>query len=249
MRLPPRPRERIELLAYVRAIPLLIMNPVLLLGPLLVGIIDQIISRIFTGSTDSFLGIASLLVFLLDTVGLAVSIIVADMIWRHGKASFDEAWDDTRRKIGDLLLAAIGLNFVLSIAFYAGSIITDALADICAIVACAIVPMSNPLSSADALADICACVFLIYTVAAAAISGIPGSAALQRSIDLVRAAPINAVILTIVTIVSYRFLSEYPLLALPNYGTTSLVIQAACKAIALGYVALIMAQRYNDLSP
>ena len=198
------------------------MNPILLLAPLLVSIIDEVLSETLGA------GLARLFIFLLDTFGLAISIIVADMIWRLGRASFDEAWDDAKRKAGDILLASIGLNFVLYVAAYGGGIIAPEVA---------------------ILTTVIAIVFLIYTVAAAAMSGVPGPAALQKSIDLVRAAPINAVLLSIVTIAVYQYIGVFvPLAYFGDFGTATLVIIAVFKSIALGYIALIMAQRFNTLN-
>jgi hypothetical protein len=222
--------ERVELLAYVRAIPLLLLNPILLLGPLLVSIIDEVISEAFPGSAEGYIGggLASFCIFLLDTFGLAIAIIAADMVWRRGKTSFDEAWEEARRKAGDILMAAIGLNFVLFFAAYAGSLI-------------------SPYIGIGLI--LAAMVFLIYTVPAAAMSGVPGAAALQKSIDVVRAAPINAVILTIVTIATYYFANALPVLPyFANYSTLSLVIAALFKSIALSYIALILAERFNALA-
>ena len=222
MRRPNRISEKVEFLVYLRAFPLLLMNPILLLSPLLVSIVDEVLKETLGSSFAQFF------VFLLDTFGLAVSIIIADMIWRRGRASFDEAWDDARRKAPDILLASIGLNFVLYFALYAGTIITWVVGVVLSVVAA---------------------VFLIYTIAAAAISGIPGPAALQKSIDTVRAAPINAVILTIVTFAVYLYVGTFvPILYFGMYGTITLIIGALFKAIALGYVALIMAQRFSTLN-
>lgn len=229
MRPPNRMRERIELLAYIRAVPLLLLNPILLLGPLLVSIIDEVISETFPGSAEGYIGgsIASFCIFLLDTFGLAIAIIAADMVWRRGKASFDEAWEEAKRKAGDILMAAIGLNFVIYFAAYAGSLISF-------IIGFGLI--------------LVAMVFLIYTIPAAAMSGVPGAAALQKSIDVVRAAPINAVILTLVTIATYYFANAVPLLYFANFSTLSLVIAALFKAIGLSYIALILAERFNALA-
>jgi hypothetical protein len=229
MRPPNRIRERIELLAYVRAVPLLLLNPILLLGPLLVSILDEVISEAFPGSAGGYIGggLASFCIFLLDTFGLAIAIIAADMVWRRGKTSFDEAWEEAKRKAGDILMAAFGLNFVLFFAAYAGSLI-------------------SPYIGIGLI--LAAMVFLIYTVPAAAMSGVPGAAALQKSIDVVRAAPVNAVILTLVTIVTYFFANELPVHYFSGYSTLSLVIAALFKSIALSYIALILTERFNALA-
>jgi hypothetical protein len=222
-------RERVELLAYVRAIPLLVLNPILLLAPLLVSILDQVLSEAFPNSADGIVGggFASFLIFLLDTFGLAIAVLAADMIWRRGKTSFDEAWDEAKRKAGDILLAAIGLNFIIFVARYAGDTI-------------------SPIAGVAFM--IAAMVCMVYTIPAAALSGVPGSAALQKSLDIVRAAPINAIILSVIAILAYFFIGIYvPYRFFIGLGTITLVVAALFKSIALSYIAMIMAERYNAL--
>ncbi len=210
---------------YFRAIPLLVRNPELMAVPLLSGIIGVALSRFF--SPDMF-GFGQLIQFLLDAFALAVSIILADMAWRRGRGSFEDAWSDARHKAGNILLTAIGLNFIIFVANYAGALLSPYLA---------------------VALTLLAVLFLIYALPATAIGGIPGGAALQVSIDRVRQAPMPAIVLTVVFLVLY-----YATLLAPGflafyfgiYGMAVFLGAAVLKAIVLGYIALVLAKTYTD---
>jgi hypothetical protein len=217
--------RQLGLMTYLRAIPLLVRNPELMAVPLLSGIIGVAISRFLSPSAD-ILGLGQLIQFLLDAFALSVSIILADSAWRYGRGSFEEAWSDARRKVGDILLTAIGLNFIIFVADFAGRLLGVYL---------------------EIGLDIIAILFLIYALPATAIGGIPGGAALQISIDRVRHAPLPAAILTAVFLVLYFGTLLGPFY-LGLYGIVSLLVGALLKAIVLGYLALVMAKAYADAS-
>lgn len=208
---------------YLRAIPLLLRNPELMAVPLLSGIIGVAITRFLSPSAD-ILGLGQLIQFLLDAFALAVSIILADTAWRRGRGSFEDAWSDARRKAGDILLTAIGLNFVIFVADFAGRLLSPYL---------------------EIALSVLAIFFLIYALPAAAIGGIPGAASLQVSIDRVRQNPLAAGVLTVVFLVLYFGTLLGPFY-LGLYGMVALLGGAVIKAIVLGYVALVMAKSYTD---
>src|SRR5579885_2491295 len=162
----------LDLSTYGRAIPLLVRNPELTVVPFLSGLIGVAITRFLSPSAD-ILGLGQLIQFLLDAFALAVSIILADMAWRYGRGSFDDAWTDARRKAGDILLCAIGINFVVWVADFAGRLLG--------------IYFELALS-------VLAILFLIYALPATAIGGVPGGASLQVSIDRVRSAPTRAIV-------------------------------------------------------
>jgi hypothetical protein len=213
------------LMTYLRAIPLLVRNPELMAVPLLSGIVGVAISRFLSPSAD-ILGLGQLIQFLLDAFALSVSIILADAAWRYGRGSFEEAWSDARRKVGDILLTAIGLNFIIFVADFAGRLLGVYL---------------------EIGLDVIAILFLIYALPATAIGGIPGGAALQISIDRVRRAPLPAAFLTAVFLVLYFGTLLGPFY-LGLYGIVSMLVGALLKAIVLGYLALVMAKTYADAS-
>ncbi|HXF33308.1 MAG TPA: hypothetical protein VN603_01960 [Candidatus Acidoferrales bacterium] len=218
-----RRTPRIDLGTYLLAIPLLLRNPELMAVPLLSGIVGVALARFLSASAD-ILGLGQLIQFLLDAFALAVSIILADMAWRRGRGSFDDAWTDARRKAGDILLTAIGLNFIIFVADFAGRFLGTYF---------------------EIGLDVIAIFFMIFALPAVAIGGIPGGAALQISIDRVRQAPVPAGILTVVFLVLYFGTLLGPFY-LGLYGIVSLLGSAVLKAIVLGYLALVMAKIYTD---
>jgi hypothetical protein len=223
-------------LAYLRAFGLLVRTPTLLVAPLLMTVIGMLVGRVLGGSGDALGGITGgigqFLVFLLDSFGLGVSLIIADAAWRRGRGSFEEGWSEARRKGGDILLAAVGLNFIIFIASYAGSIVGG--------------------YAAFALSAI-ALYFFIYAIPAAAIGGVPGGAALQISLDRVRRSYLATLLVVVVSIAAYVLigytLTGYVIgTGLVGYGIVAELIGAVFRSIAIAYIALILARAYNDVS-
>jgi hypothetical protein len=234
------PRERIDLLVYARAFGVLFRNPTVIIVPLLVAVIAVFVAQITNaaggGPIAGFTGgITGFIVLLLQLFGLGTAIIIGDAGWRRGTVRFDDAWQDARRKGGDLLFAAFGFTFVLSIAQYAGSIVG---------------------STAGLIITALAIYGLIYTIAAAAIGGVPGSAAISVSIDRVKSAPLTAAILTVVAIVLLffftSFIGAYVDLWLSTIDGASPIfaalIDALVRAIVTGYLGIVMAKVYSDVS-
>jgi hypothetical protein len=94
---------------------------------------------------------------------------------------------------------------------------------------------------------------LIYTIAAASIGGIPGSAAISVSIERVRSAPMTAALLTVVTLVLMLYVARnLDLLVFESLGVTSPLIgsllDALFQSIVTGYIAIVMAKVYTDVS-
>ncbi len=230
----------VDLGAYVTALGHLVRNPALLVAPLLMTVIGVLVQQLLGNSGGVMGGItggfAGLFVFLLDSFGFGVAMIIADDIWRHGKGSFEHGWEEGKKRGGGILLAAIGYNFILFVAGYAGSLI-GALGIVLVAVAA---------------------FFFIYTIPAAAIGGIPGGAALQASLEKARANPVPTLVLAIVTILVYVYIGTIlvpPLLSslISPYNFTGstivdLLIAAIVRAIALSYVALVTAKVYSDLA-
>ena len=227
------PRESIDFSVYVRALGVFVRNPTVIVLPLLAGVIGVLVAQL----TDVAGGglIASLTTFLLLLIqlfALGVAIIIGDMGWRRGRASFDDAWQDARNKGRDILFAAFGFTFVLSIAQYAGTILPGVIGLI--------------LLAVAAYA-------LIFTIAAASIGGIPGSAAISVSIERVRSAPMGAALLTAVTLVLLFYVGHYiDQWMFEALGITStlvaLLLDALLQAILTGYIAIVMAKVYTDVS-
>ncbi len=235
-----RRRGGVDLGAYWRAIPLYVRNPWLALGPLLTSLIGALLLILVppSGPTGGGVGgsLMTIFVMLLDSFGLSISLIVAERAWRLGKGPFDDALVDARRKAPDILLAAIGYNFLIYVAGLVGGFLG-----------------SIPSLALTAVAAF----FFIYTIPAAAIGGVPGGAALQASLERVRGSLLNTLVLAAVLIVLILLFSDIVNLTLPllaNWPALASsnafleIYQAVVKSIGLGYVALVMAKAYEDAS-
>jgi hypothetical protein len=213
----------VDFTQYLKAIGLLLRNPVIVLAPLAAsgGAINYVSGGIWT-----------LIFFLINSFGLGIALIAADGAWRSGKASFENALDEGKRKAGDILMAAIGLNFVLFAASLAGNFIG---------------PVFGLLLSAVAL------YFFMYALPAAAIGSVPGGASLSVSIDRVKSNYLAAALLFIammaVYIGVYTYALPYALEHAGNYGTVvERIVQALVLSIASSYIALVLAKTYSDVS-
>jgi hypothetical protein len=225
-------RERIDLSVYGRAFAVFARNPTVVVLPLLAGVIGVLVDQI-TDLTGAGLlgGITSFLLLLLQLFALGVSIIIADTGWRRGSASFDDAWQDARIKSRDIVFAAFGFTFVLSIAQYASTIV----------------------GTIGIILMALAAYFLVYTIAAAAIGGIPGGGAIGVSIERVRSAPMTSAILTVVALVLLFYVGSFVDVWIFNTGAISspliaMLLGAVVRSILSGYVAIVMAKVYADVS-
>lgn len=235
----------IEPAAYGRAFVLLARNPSLVLGPLLMGVAGAVLRLVFgiptfggyglMGQVNG--GIVQLIVQVLTGFGLGIALLGADTAWRRGRAPFEEAWEEFRRKAGDIALAVLGLYFVIFVATLAGRII--------------------PLFGSAVLALV-ALFFFIYAIPAAAIGGIPGGASLQISLERAQRNPLPTAAVTVLFVAITFFLQPFiePRLALlvltliPTLPLTATVyvISAIVQAVCTAYLALVLAKTYADIS-
>ena len=233
-----RPRERIDLAIYVRAFAVFARNPTVIILPFLVAVIGVLVSLTSSAGGLAALtgGILSFIVLLLQLFALGVSVIIGDAGWRRGTANFDDAWQDARRKGGDILFAAFGFTFVFMIAQYAGTLVGGGIVSL--------------------ILAVVAVFGLIYTIPAAAVGGVPGSAAIGVSIERVRGAPLTAAVLTVVSLVLVFFFGSYVGAWIDGFvadytGGSPIVaalIDGLVRSIATGYVAIVMAKVYADVS-
>jgi len=181
--------------------------------------------------------LAGLIATLLNGFGLAVALIGADAAWRRGRAPFDEAWDEARTKVSDILIATIGFNFALFVASYVGNMVFSFIG---ALVLWAV-----------------ALFFCIYALPAASIGGIPGGASLQVSLDRARSAPLPTIVVCVVYALTYyvlrnildTYVREFLIgLNVPSSTAVSSLVVALIQAILAGYVALVLSKAYNDVS-
>ncbi len=229
-----RSREQLDFTTYVRAFAVYARNPTVIVLPLLAALAGVLVNQVNEplGGGGLIASITIFILLLLQMFALGVSTIIADQGWRRGTASFDDAWQDARRKGGDILMASFGLTFVMSIAQFAGTIVGSFVGVILLAVAA---------------------YFLIYTIPAAAIGGIPGGAAISVSIERVRGGPLNAALLAVVTLVLLYYapgLLEGALFNVFNVTSPLIgsVLGAVVQSILMGYIAIVMAKVYNDVS-
>jgi len=224
-------------LMYLRALGLLVRNPSIIVVPLLMGVVGVFVGQVGDAGGGAGLlgGLTSLLILLLKMFAFGAACIIADMAWRRGRASFDDGWNEARRKGGEILMAALGFTFVLYIAQFAGTLIG---------------PIA-PLLLAAAL------YFLIYTIPAAAIGGVPGGAAISASIERAQHNVVPTIVVAIVSVAAFLYLDVLlaPLftlvmapLAFASFGLLSALFSAVVQSIAVGYIALIVAKTYADIS-
>lgn len=195
----------VDLTVYYRAFMVYARNPVIALAPLAAEVISAFLIRL-----GGIGGVGGLLISLIEGFAISVSLIVADFAWRYGQARFDQAWEEARRKTSEILMATLGLGFALFAARLVGGILGP-LQDIVLAVAVG---------------------FLVYTLPATALGGIPGSGALQVSVERARGNPAVTIILTSVILVVYLISSNNILV----------------RILALGYISIILAKVYSDVS-
>ncbi|HEX3551287.1 MAG TPA: hypothetical protein VHT53_12965, partial [Candidatus Elarobacter sp.] len=218
--------------------PLLVRNPSIIVVPLLMAVIGVLVGQVMSPYGGGIFavaagGLSSLIVLLLQMFGIGTACVIADDAWRHGRASFDHGWDEARRRGGEILMAAVGFSLLLGVAQYVGILVG---------------PLVGYVLSAAVF------YFLIWALPAAAVGGIPGGAAIQASIERVRAAPITAgvagavalvVYIVVGFIVPFRIL-EWLLPYVPYTPILGALIAALFQAIALSYIALIITKTYTD---
>jgi len=81
------------------------------------------------------------------------------------------------------------------------------------------------------------------------IGGVPGGASLQISVERVQRSYVSTALVAVVSIAVYYALGLYlPVVYLPLQGIAGRIVLALFQSIALGYIALILAKSYADLS-
>lgn len=227
-------QARVDPAMYVRAVPLLLRNPTIFVMPLLAAVVDLLVEQITPFFTDATGGAGNFLfgiiINLVYGFCFGVAVIGANEVWRRGRTTFDEAWEEGRRKAGGILLATIGFYFLLWVAQYAGMLLGSAIAQI--------------------VLQLVAAFFLIYTIPAAAIGGMPGNYAIGASFRAVRSSLLGTAILAIVFVLLWVWLPDFIVnrfaLGLGAIGYE--LARAAIKAVVLAYLAFPFAKQYDDVA-
>ncbi len=232
------PRWGIDLGVYVKAIPLLVRNPAIIVVPLLMAVASVLVTMVLAPAGGGLVGYATggitgLILILLELFGLGAACIIADDAWRHGRASFEKGWSEASARAGQILYTALGITMIFAILQYAATLL-----GIVALVLAAV-----------------AVFFLIWAIPGAAVGGLGGGEAIQVSIDRVRAnlplAAVTAVVAALASFVAGAAAVWTSVALLPYAGGSAIVdvlIGALLQAIANSYIALIITKTYTDAS-
>jgi hypothetical protein len=227
--------QRIDLLMYLQALPVYARNLGVLLAPLVAAAIgvglDYLSGPTFAAVGGAGGGLFGFITRVIEGYALAVAVIFADDAWRHGRASLSSAWDQARRRAGNIILAVIGFLFLTYVAGLIGGTIFGGI-------------------GAEILTALAAWAFL-YAIPAAAIGGVPAGGAFSVSLQTARRNPLATALLAIVSVIVWSGLTFYAFNALAPYMTSLAGYYAAqvlLTAIALGYIALVLAKQYADFA-
>jgi hypothetical protein len=224
----------VDLAMYARAVPLLLRHPSIFVMPLLAAVVDILIQQISPFFTNAIGGLGDfifqIVVQLVYGFCFGVAVIAANNVWRRRRATFDEAWEEGRTKAGGILIAAIAFYFLTWAAGYIGSFFGIAVLQI--------------------VLEVVVAFFLIYTIPAAAIGGMPGNLAVGASFRAVRENLAGAALLAIVFVLLWIGL---PNLFVSRFAAGLTVIEyqlamAALRAIVLAYLAFPFAKQYDDVA-
>lgn len=223
---------RLDAAMYAQALPVYARNLGVLLPPLVAAVIgvglDYLSGPLFAAVGGAGASLFTFITLLIEGFAFAVAIIFADDAWRHGRANLGTAWAQARRRAGDIIISVMGFLFLTYVAGLIGGILG---------------PIFSYVLTAVAVWA------FIYAIAAAAIGGVPAGGAFSVSLQTARRYPLATAVLAIVSVVVWIGLTEYalravtPYLSLPAYYAA----QVLFAAIALGYIALVLAKQYADL--
>lgn len=218
---------------YLEALPLYARNVGVLLFPLIAAAIGLAITYLgnwlSAPSGFAIMPIFGYIILIIEGFGFALAVIFADDAWRHGRGNLRNAWDQARKRAGDILLAIIGFYFLVYVAGLIGGF--------------------TGLPYLSLVLTVLAVWAFLYSIPAAAIGGIPAGGAFSASLQSARRHPLATAILAIVSYGVWIGLTRYALGAIGAYmGAGYDVAQVLLTAIALGYIALIIARQYADLA-
>jgi cation transport ATPase len=224
--------QRLDLALYFQALPVYARNLGVLLPPLIaagIGVgLRYASGPLFAGVGGAGYPIIAFIIQILYGYAFAVSVIFADDAWRHGRGNLRSAWDQASRKAGNILISVIGFYFLIYVAGLVGGI-------------------GGPILS-EALSALAVWAF-IYSIPAAAIGGVPSGAAFSASLQAARRHPLATAILVIVSLIVWYGLAIYAPASIGPYVSAGYdVAVVLLTAIALGYIALIVARQYADFA-
>ena len=225
--------QRLDLLLYAAALPVYARNLGVILAPLVAAAIgvgfDYLSGPLFAAVGGAGGGLFAFITRVVEGFAFAIAVIFADDAWRHGRGNVRAAWNQARRRAGDIIIAVIGFLFLTYVAGLVGSIVG--------------------LIGSYVLTALAVWAFL-YAIPAAAIGGVPAGGAFSTSLQTARRNPLATALLAIVSVVVWLGLTQYALGALALYMNPAAYFAALVllTAIAIGYIALIVAKQYADLA-
>ncbi|MBV8728004.1 MAG: hypothetical protein JO233_09465 [Candidatus Eremiobacteraeota bacterium] len=223
--------ETVDLSIYARAFAVVGRNPLIFVFPIIATILKIALGFLRGPLFDPIggydFGLMQLLFYLIDGFAFGLTLIAAESAWRGSRSTIASVWDEGKRKIGNILIATVGLVFVIWVASLLGGFL-------------------GPIAL---LVPAVALFFLIYTIPAAAIGGIPGGAALSASIQRVKQNYLAAALLVIVSLLLYYYVGIF----LGTYIATAVTFLAPyavaiIQAIVIGYLAAVTARQYDDVA-
>jgi len=218
---------------YLQALPVYARNLGVLLAPLIAAAIavglDYASGPLFAAVGGGGAGILGFIARVIEGYAFGVAVIFADDAWRRGRGNLGASWDQARRKAGEIVITVIGFLFLMFVAGLIGNIFG--------------VIGYYTLSLVALWA-------FIYAIPAAAIGGIPAGGAFSVSLQTARRHPLATAVIAIVSLVVWWGLTQYAFNALIPYMNMAgyYAAQALLTAIALGYIALVLARQYADFA-
>jgi cation transport ATPase len=228
------PMSGLDWKLYVEALPLYARNLGVLLYPLIAAAIALGIN--FLGhwvSAPTGFALVSIFLYIaliIEGYGFALAIVFADDAWRHQRANLRNAWEQGRRRAGDIIITIIGFFFIVWVAGVVGGIL--------------------PIPYLSLALQVVAVWAFLYAIPATAIGGVPAGAAFSASLQAARRHPVATAVLAIVSYGVWVGLTHYALNAISPYTGEAAyaAAQVLLAAIALGYIALVVARQYADLA-
>jgi hypothetical protein len=226
------PMSGLDWKMYFQALPLYARNLGVLLYPLIaagIGLgLTYLEAPLFNPIGGAGDPIIAFIIQIIYGYGFALAVIFADDAWRHGRGNLRSTWNQARMKAGNIILAIIGFYFLIYVAGLIGQI-------------------GGPYVSL--VLTVLAVWAFIYSIPAAAIGGIPAGGAFSASLQAARRHPVATAVLAIVSYGVYRALTVFALNAIGGYmGFGYDAAQVLLTAIAIGYIAIIIARQYADLA-
>lgn len=226
-----RGSEGLDLSIYARGFVVLARNPVIFVFPLVAVAIEIGLSFLRAPLFDPLggydFGLIGLLFSLINGFAFGLALIAAEAAWRGRGGSLAATWEEGKRKAGGILVATVGFIFVIYVAELLGGF----------------------LGLVGLLVPALAVFFLIYTIPAAAIGGLPGAAALSASVERVRGNYLASAVLVIVSLFLYYYVGVFlgPYIS-TAVGVFALYATVLIQALVIAYLAVVTARQYDEVA-